>query len=111
MKPNQSTSSNAITSVDNEENGLPELKEAPAPLTYETQKQDKINRQINVDNEILVVLYKKKELNQMTENDRKENKLEILKKKLKDLNLSRKRSKQYRPEHKRKLDALDQITR
>ena len=47
----------------------------------------------------------------MTKNDRKENKLEILKKKLKDLNLSRKRSKQYRPERKRKLDPLDQITR
>ena len=80
-------------------------------MTYETQKQDKMNRQINVNNEILVVLYKKKELNQMTKNDRKENKLEILKKKLKDLNLSRKRSKQYRPERKRKLDPLDQITR
>ena len=30
-----------------------------------TLKQDELNKQINVENEILVVLYKKKELNQM----------------------------------------------
>ena len=34
-----------------------------------------------------------------------------MKKKLNDLNLSRKRSKLYRPDSRRKLDALGQITR
>ena len=52
----------------------------------------------------------------MTENDRKEIKtrqanLEKLKKKLNRLKLSRKRLKKYRLDHKRKLDALDEITR
>ena len=41
-------------------------------MPYETQKQDEINKQINFENETLVVLYKKKELNEMMENDPKE---------------------------------------
>ena len=61
-------------------------------MKYEPSKQDEINKQINVENEILVALYKKKELKQVTENDRKEIKtrqenLEKLKKKLNDLKL------------------------
>ena len=44
-------------------------------MTYETQKQDEINKQINVENETLVFLYKKKELNEMMENDPKEIKI------------------------------------
>ena len=48
------------------------IKKAPAPLTNETRKQDEINKQINVENEVLVVLYKKKELNRMMENNLKE---------------------------------------
>ena len=79
-------------------------------------KQDEINKQINVENEILVVLYKKKELNQMTENDQKEIEtrqayLEKFKNKLNDLKLSWKHSRKYRLDHKRKLDVLDEITR
>ena len=112
----QSTSSNAIISVDDEEKELPESKEAPAPLTHETSEQDEINKQTNIENEILVVLYKKKELNQMMGNDQKEIKarqanLEKLKKKLDDLKLSRKLSKKFRLNRKRKLDVLDEITR
>ena len=61
------------------------IKQAPAPLIYKTSKQDKVYKQINGEKEILVVLYKKKELNQMTDNDRK--------KKLNDLKLGRKHSK------------------
>ena len=50
-------------------------------------KPQNTRKQINVEIDILVVLYKKKELNQMTENDRKDCKtqqvnLEKLKKKL-----------------------------
>ena len=84
----QSTSSNTVTPISNEENELPESEEAPPPLTQETPKQEEINKQINIENEILVVFYKKKGLNQMTPNDRKKVKtrqanLEKLKKQLK----------------------------
>ena len=94
----QPSSSNAIISIDNEENKLSAWKEVPASLIYETLKQDRINKWINVENKILVVLYKKKGLNQMTENDQKEIKtrqvnLEKLKKKLNDLKLCQKHSK------------------
>ena len=59
-----------------------------------------------MENEILVALYRKKELNQMTENDRKEIKTRQanfgkLKKKLSHLKLSRKRSKTYRLDRKK----------
>ena len=79
---------------------------------FNSPKQDKINKQINVENKVLVVLYKKEELNQMTKNDQKEIKapqgnLKKLKKKLNDLNVSQKRSKKCRLDHKRKLDVLD----
>ena len=85
-------------STGDEENELLKSKEAPAPLTYETSNQDEINKQVSVENESLVVLYKKKELNQMTKNDQKGIKtrqanLEKLKKKLNDLKLSDKASK------------------
>lgn len=39
---------------------------------FNSPKQDKINKQINVENKVLVVLCKKKEPNQMTKNDQKE---------------------------------------
>ena len=76
-----------------------------------------MNKQINVENEILVVLYQKKELNQMmTRNDRKEietwkENLEKLKKKLRELKLNGQRSQKYRNVRKQKLDALDGETR
>ena len=41
-------------------------------MTHETPKQGEISKQINVENEVLVVLYEKKKLNQMTEKDLKE---------------------------------------
>ena len=91
--------------------------EETSPLKFSTPKQDKLNKQINVENEILVVLYKNKELNQMmTRNDRKEietrkENLEKLKKKLRELKLNGQRSQKYRNERKRKLDALDGETR
>ena len=66
-----STSSNAVISIDDGENELLELK-SPAPLIYKIPEQDEISKQINFENGILVVLYKKKELNQLTENDLKE---------------------------------------
>ena len=86
------------------------------PLKFSTPKQDELNKQINVENEILVVLYKKKELNQMMEIDRKEietwkENLEKLKKKLRELKLNWQRSQKYRNNRKWKLDALDEEMR
>ena len=48
----QSTSSNAIISIYEKESEPPESKETPSPLTYETPKQDEINKQIKVEKEI-----------------------------------------------------------
>ena len=48
----QSTSSNAIISIYDKESEPPESKETPSPLTYETPKQDEINKQIKVEKEI-----------------------------------------------------------
>ena len=75
------------------------VEETP-PLKLSTPKQDELNKQINVENDILVLLYKKKELDQMTKNDRKEietrkENLEKLKK-LSEPKLSRQRSQRYR---------------
>ena len=111
----QSPSTSAVISTDDTEEQDKLVEETP-PLKFSTPKQDELNKQINVENEILVVLYKKKELNQMTENDRKEierrkENLEKLKKKLRELKLNRQRSQKYRNERKRKLDALDEETR
>jgi len=75
-----------IDDADEDEGGLAE-ETSSQQKNQSTPKQDELSKQINIENEILVVLYKKKELNQLTENDRgeiktrKEN-LEKLKKNL-----------------------------
>ena len=92
------------------------LEKESSQSKLNTPKQDELTKQIHIENEILVVLYKKKELNQLTSNDqieiktRKEN-IEKLKKKLKQLKQSRQRSQKYRKDRKRKLDSLDEATR
>ena len=92
------------------------LEKESSQSKLNTQKQDELTKQIHIENEILVVLYKKKELNRLTSNDqseikmRKEN-IEKLKKKLKQLKQSRQRSQKYRKDRKRKLDSLDEVTR
>ena len=60
-----------MISIDDTEEQDKLVEEIP-PLKFSTPKQDELNKQNNVENEILVVLYKKKELNQMMENDKKE---------------------------------------
>ena len=80
------TSTCAVISIDDTEEQDKMVEETPP-------KQNELNKQINVESEILVALYKKKELNQMTENDRKEietwkENLEKLKKKLRELRLN-----------------------
>eukprot|EP00794_Sanderia_malayensis_P004092 gene4092-4646_t len=104
-----------IADANEDEDGLAE-KQPSKQRNQSTHKQDELRKQINIENEILVVLCKKKELNQLTESDRGEIKtrketLEKLKRKLRELQLNRRRSIKYRNERKRKLDALDEATR
>ena len=110
----QSPSTSAVISIDDTEE-QDKLVEETTALKFSSLKQDELNKQINVGNEILVVLYKKKELNQIKENDRKEietrkENFKKLKKKLRELKLNRQCSQKYRNERKRKLDALDEET-
>ena len=92
------------------------LEKESSQSKLNTPKHDELTKQIHIENEILVVLYKKKEQNQLTSNDqseiktRKEN-IEKLKKNLKQLKQSRQRSQKYRKDRKRKLDSLDEVTR
>ena len=48
-----------MISIDDTEEQDKLVEETP-PLKFSTPKQDELNKQINVENEILVVLYKKK---------------------------------------------------
>ena len=90
------------------------LEKESSQSNLNTPKQDELTKQIHIENEIVVVLYKKKELNQLTSNDQSEKKtrqenIEKLKKKLKQLKQSRQRSQKYRKDRKRKLDSLDEV--
>ena len=92
------------------------LEKESSQSKLNTPKQDELTKQIHIENEILVVLYKKKELNQLTSNDQSEIKtrqenIEKLKKKLKQLKQNRQRSQKYQKDRKRKLDSLDEATR
>ena len=64
----QSPSTSAMISTDDTKEQDKMVEEIPA-LKFSTPIQDELNKQINVENEILVISYKKKELNQMKEND------------------------------------------
>ena len=91
------------------------LEKESSQSKLNTPKQDELTKQIHIENEILVALYKKKELNQLTSNDQSEIKtskenIEKLKKKLKQLKQSRQRSQKYQKDRKRKLDSLDEVT-
>ena len=67
----QSALTSAVIPVDDTEE-QDKLVEETTPLKFSTPKQDELKKQTSAENVILVVLYKKKELNQTTENDRKE---------------------------------------
>ena len=88
----------------------------PPPVRKPTPKQDELNNKVNIANEILVALYRKRELGQMSENHRNEIKireanLKELKKKLHEAKLNEMRHKKLRDERKRKFEALDEPTR
>ena len=79
-------------------------------------QQDELNEKINIENEILVSNFQKRDLGQASETDRKEiitrqGTLKQLKKQLKETISNQVRQKKLREERKRKLESMDEITR
>ena len=80
-----------------------------APKPKVTPKQDELNKDINIENEILVSLYRKRDLGQASASDRKEiltrqATLKRLKKELKEVIQNATRQEKLRDERKRKLE-------
>ena len=89
-----------------------ETQATPKPKV--TPKQDELNKEIDIANEILVSLYRKRDLGQASESDRKEilsrqATLNRLKKELKDVIQNATRQKKLRDETKRKLENMDKM--
>ena len=87
-----------------------------APKRKVTPKQDELNKNINIENEILASLYRKRNLGQASESDRKEilttqATLKRLKRELKEVVQNATRKKRLRDERKRKLKSMDEKTR
>ena len=87
-----------------------------APKPKVTPKQDELNKDVNIENEILVSLYRKRDLGQASESDRKviltrQATLKQLKKELKEVIQNATRQKKPRHERKRKLESMDETTR
>ena len=87
-----------------------------APKRKVTPKQDELNKNINIENEILASLYRKRNLGQESESDRKEilttqATLKRLKRELKEVVQNATRKKRLRDERKRKLKSMDEKTR
>ena len=85
------------------------------PKPKVTQKQDELNKDINIENEILLSLYRKQDLGQVSESNRKEiltrkATLKQLKKELKEVIQNATRRKKLRHERKRKLESMDKAT-
>ena len=80
-----------------------------------TPKQDELNKMVNIENEILVSLYRKQNLGQASDSDRKEisarqKELNRLKQ-LKETIQNPARQKKLRDERKRKLENIDEVIR
>ena len=87
-----------------------------APKRKVTPKQDELNKNINIENEILASLYRKRNLGQESESDRKEilttqATLKRLKRELKEVVQNATRKKRLSDERKRKLKSMDEKTR
>ena len=87
-----------------------------APKSKVTPKQDQLNKDINIKNDILVPFYRKRDLGQASESDRKEiitrqTTLKRLKNELKEVIQKATRQKKLRHERKRKLESMDGTTR
>ena len=86
------------------------------PKPKVTLKQDELNKDINIENEILVWLYQKRDLGQASESDRKEiltrqATQKRLKKELKEEIQNASPQKKVRDERKRKLESMDETER
>ena len=77
-----------------------------APKPKVTPKLDELNKDINIENEILVSLYRKHDLGQARQVT-----LKRLKKELKEVIQNATRQKKLRDERKRKLESMDETTR
>ena len=89
-------------------------KAAPKPKV--TPKQDKLNKDINIENEILVSPCRKRDLRKSSESGRREILtrqaiLKRLKKELKEVIQNVTRQKKIRDERTRKLECMDEATR
>ena len=82
------------------------------PKSNVTPKQDELNKDINIKNDILVSFYRKRDLGQASEGNRKEiitrqTTLKRLKKELKEVIQNATRQKKLRDERKRKLESME----
>ena len=81
-----------------------------------TPKQDELHKDMNIENEILMSLYRKRDFGQTSERDRKEiltrqSTLKRLKKELKKVIQKVVRQRKLRYESKRKLESMDEAKR
>ena len=86
-----------------------------APKRKVIPKQDELNKEINIKNGILVSLYRKRDLGQVSKSDRKEiltwqATLKRLKKQLKEEIQKSTRQKKPRDERKHKLEGMNKMT-
>ena len=85
------------------------LSETPTPV------QEEVKRKINIENDILVGLYRKRDIGQLSQNDRneissREATLKKYKADLKQKELNRKRQQKFRSNQKRKLIEIEKQT-
>ena len=89
--------------------------EASIPSEAPTPAQEEVKRKINIENDILVGLYRKRDIGQLSQNDRNEisSREATLKKynaDLKQKELNRKRQQKFRSNQKRKLIEIEKQT-
>ena len=94
-----------------------ETTPSKASIPYETPTpvQEEVKRKINIENDILVGLYRKRDIEQLSQNDRNEISsgeatLKKYKADLKQKELNRKRQQKFRSNQKRKLIEIEKQT-
>ena len=92
------------------------LSEASIPSEAPTPALEEVKRKINIENGILVGLYCKRDIEQLSQNDRneissRESTLKKYKADLKQKKLNRKRQRKFRSNQKRKLIEIQKKTR
>ena len=89
--------------------------EASIPSEAPTPAQEEVKRKINIENDILVGLYRKRDIGQLSQNDRneissREATLKKYKTDLKQKELNRKQQQKFRSNQKRKLIEIEKQT-